>query len=125
MRPSSTVPFLVDAPTSITGRERQTWVSRQLGIGMDATFARGKSEETELEVGRATSSLRLCRSRLGKEDARNEGGPPMCLSCGCGEPNESHGNPDNITQDMLQKAADAAEVSVAEAAANISSGAQA
>jgi predicted solute-binding protein len=48
----------------------------------------------------------------------------MCLSCGCGEPNESHGNPDNITQDVLQRAADAANVSVVEAAANISSGAQ-
>ncbi|MEA2521222.1 MAG: hypothetical protein QOI81_868 [Actinomycetota bacterium] len=49
----------------------------------------------------------------------------MCLSCGCGEPNESHGNPDHITQEMLQKAADAANVSVTEAAANIASGAQA
>ena len=48
----------------------------------------------------------------------------MCLSCGCGEPNESHGNADNITQDMLQRAADAANISVAEAAANVSDGAQ-
>ncbi len=44
----------------------------------------------------------------------------MCLSCGCGEPNESHGNEDHITQDKLQRAAEAANVSAKEAAENIS-----
>jgi hypothetical protein len=46
----------------------------------------------------------------------------MCLSCGCGEPNEKHGNEDNITQDDLQRAADAAKISLVEAAENIGSG---
>jgi hypothetical protein len=43
----------------------------------------------------------------------------MCLSCGCGQPNESHGNPDHITLDQLQRAGAAAEISTEEAAANI------
>lgn len=25
----------------------------------------------------------------------------MCVTCGCGEPNENHGNPDNLTEDMI------------------------
>ena len=32
----------------------------------------------------------------------------MCMSCGCGQPDESHGNDDHITRDMMQRAADAA-----------------
>jgi hypothetical protein len=46
----------------------------------------------------------------------------MCLSCGCGMPNEDHGNPDHITMDDLTKAATAAGISADEAAENISSG---
>lgn len=45
----------------------------------------------------------------------------MCLTCGCGEPNADHGDPRHITLDDLQKAADAAEISVQEAAGNIQS----
>jgi len=43
----------------------------------------------------------------------------MCLSCGCGEPNADHGDPRHITLDALTKAAEAAEISVQEAADNI------
>jgi hypothetical protein len=43
----------------------------------------------------------------------------MCLSCGCGEPNDNHGDDRHITLDMLQEAAEAAEVSTEEAANNI------
>ena len=43
----------------------------------------------------------------------------MCMTCGCGEPNATHGNPDHITYDELKKAADAAEISVEEAADNL------
>ena len=32
----------------------------------------------------------------------------MCLSCGCSQPNESHGNEDHITMNDLERAADAA-----------------
>ena len=46
----------------------------------------------------------------------------MCLSCGCGEPNEAHGNNDNITLDDLKKAADAESISVEQAADNIKAG---
>jgi hypothetical protein len=46
----------------------------------------------------------------------------MCLSCGCGQPMESHGDPSNITMDSLQKAADAAGITPNEAARNIQSG---
>ena len=43
----------------------------------------------------------------------------MCMSCGCKEVNENHGDPRNLTMDNLQKAADAAGISVDEAARNI------
>ena len=46
----------------------------------------------------------------------------MCLSCGCGEPNEDHGNPDTITYDDLQKAADSEGITVEQAADNIKAG---
>jgi hypothetical protein len=45
----------------------------------------------------------------------------MCLSCGCGEPNNDHGDARNITMEMLKKAADAAEISTTQAADNIKS----
>jgi len=35
----------------------------------------------------------------------------MCMSCGCGELNEKHGNDANITWDDMQAAAKAADVS--------------
>ena len=43
----------------------------------------------------------------------------MCLSCGCGQPNDKHGNPNNITMDDLQKAAQAANENIQDAAKNI------
>jgi hypothetical protein len=46
----------------------------------------------------------------------------MCLSCGCGEPNNDHDDPDQITYEDLQKAADAAGITVEQAADNIKAG---
>jgi hypothetical protein len=46
----------------------------------------------------------------------------MCLTCGCGQPHEDHGNPDNFTYEDLEKAAEAGEVSVADAVKNIQDG---
>lgn len=46
----------------------------------------------------------------------------MCLTCGCGEPHDDHGNPDQITYEDLKKAADANGISVEEAANNITTG---
>ena len=43
----------------------------------------------------------------------------MCLSCGCGEPHDNHGDPRHITQEMLEAAAAAAEISADDAAHNI------
>jgi hypothetical protein len=43
----------------------------------------------------------------------------MCASCGCGEPNDKHGNAANITLDEVQQAAQAAGVSPKQAADNI------
>jgi len=43
----------------------------------------------------------------------------MCMSCGCGEPNEDHGNPDHITLDDLRRAAKAANIDPEQAADNI------
>ena len=46
----------------------------------------------------------------------------MCLDCGCGEPNERHGDDRHITMDDVKAAADASEISVDEAARNIAEG---
>jgi hypothetical protein len=46
----------------------------------------------------------------------------MCLSCGCGEPNESHGDPRNITMQKLEEAAQAGDITPEQAAQNIVEG---
>jgi hypothetical protein len=46
----------------------------------------------------------------------------MCLSCGCGEPNEKHGDDRHITQDQINAAAQAAEITPMQAAQNIMNG---
>ena len=43
----------------------------------------------------------------------------MCVSCGCGEPNERHGDDRHITQEDLDQAAEAAEISREQVIANI------
>ena len=42
----------------------------------------------------------------------------MCYSCGCRMSGEAHGNPDNITDQDFQKAAQAADESTEEAMRN-------
>ncbi len=46
----------------------------------------------------------------------------MCLDCGCGEPNERHGDERHIIMDDVRAAAEASELSVEEAARNIADG---
>ncbi len=46
----------------------------------------------------------------------------MCLDCGCGEPNERHGDGRHIIMDDIRAAAEASEISVDDAARNISDG---
>jgi hypothetical protein len=46
----------------------------------------------------------------------------MCLSCGCGEPNEKHGDDRNITMDDMQQAAQASNITPMQAAQNIMNG---
>jgi hypothetical protein len=43
----------------------------------------------------------------------------MCLTCGCGELEADHGDSRHITYSQLKEAAEAAEVSVDEAASNL------
>lgn len=43
----------------------------------------------------------------------------MCASCGCGKPENDHGNPVNITLDDIERAATAAGISASQAAENI------
>jgi hypothetical protein len=43
----------------------------------------------------------------------------MCMTCGCGEPNEQHGNTDNITFEQLRRAAVAAGIDPETAADNL------
>ena len=47
----------------------------------------------------------------------------MCLDCGCGEPNDDHGDSRHITMDQLEAAAKASGISTTEAARNIQQGA--
>jgi hypothetical protein len=46
----------------------------------------------------------------------------MCLDCGCGEPNERHGDDRHIIMDDIRAAAEASEISVDEAKRNIIQG---
>ena len=46
----------------------------------------------------------------------------MCLSCGCGKPNDKHGDERHITQQDLEGAAKAAQISTQQAAQNIMDG---
>lgn len=45
----------------------------------------------------------------------------MCASCGCGTPDDNHGDPANITVDELQWAADAAGISPDQVVENLRS----
>jgi len=46
----------------------------------------------------------------------------MCLDCGCGEPNERHGDDRHIIMDDIRAAAEASGISVEEATRNIVAG---
>ena len=48
----------------------------------------------------------------------------MCMNCGCGEPNDDRGKPENITLDVLQRAAGANDQTVLESAEHILEAAQ-
>jgi hypothetical protein len=43
----------------------------------------------------------------------------MCMTCGCGKPNDDHGDAANITYDQLQSAAEAANIDAESAADNL------
>ena len=43
----------------------------------------------------------------------------MCMNCGCGQPHEDHGKPENITANELQAAGDANGQSLRESAQHI------
>jgi hypothetical protein len=51
-------------------------------------------------------------------DGRNDA---MCMSCGCGKPNDDHGDERNITREDLDRAAEAADTTPDRAAENIRS----
>jgi hypothetical protein len=55
----------------------------------------------------------------GKDSAGPEKEVGMCLTCGCGIPNDDHGDSRHIIMDELKAAAEAAEISVDEAASNL------
>jgi hypothetical protein len=46
----------------------------------------------------------------------------MCLDCGCGKPNDDHGDSRHITMDQVEDAAKASEISVDDAVKNINEG---
>ena len=43
----------------------------------------------------------------------------MCMNCGCGQPHETHGKPENITAADLQRAAEANDQTLRESAQHI------
>jgi hypothetical protein len=43
----------------------------------------------------------------------------MCASCGCGKPDDQHGDSSHITKQQIDQAAQAAGISAQQAAANI------
>lgn len=43
----------------------------------------------------------------------------MCYDCGCGMPNDDHGDSEHITEDKLKKLAEKQKVSVEEVKENI------
>jgi hypothetical protein len=43
----------------------------------------------------------------------------MCLDCGCGSPNDTHGDPRHITMQQVEKAAEASGVSATQVAERI------
>jgi hypothetical protein len=48
----------------------------------------------------------------------------MCLDCGCGKPNDDHGDSRHITMNQVEDAAKASEISVDEAVKNMNEGMQ-
>lgn len=46
----------------------------------------------------------------------------MCLDCGCGKPNENHGDKRHVTMDTIETAAKASGISREEAMRNIEQG---
>ncbi len=46
----------------------------------------------------------------------------MCISCGCGKYNESHGDERNITVDTLQRAADASNLTLKQVIGTMANG---
>jgi len=48
----------------------------------------------------------------------------MCMNCGCGQPDDRHGNPDNITREDLERAAQANGQSFDQAVRNIEDASQ-
>lgn len=49
-------------------------------------------------------------------------GVDMCVTCGCGIPEDKHGDDRNITLSEVQAAAEAAEISIDDAVANLNKG---
>jgi hypothetical protein len=47
------------------------------------------------------------------------GSQPMCMNCGCGQPNNDMGKPENITADQFRKAAEANDQTLRESAQHI------
>ena len=43
----------------------------------------------------------------------------MCMNCGCGQPHDDHGKPENITADALRRAGDVNGQSLRESAQHI------
>jgi hypothetical protein len=46
----------------------------------------------------------------------------MCISCGCDEPEDNHGNPKHITLKQFREAAEAGEVDMKQLLVNIEEG---
>src|SRR5215216_4179371 len=101
------------------GRDRGRPGARGGGVEL---IRNGRKEfGCDLEVEGLTPRC-LDARRLGShpvERVATRGEERMCMSCGCGEPHETHGDKRNIVYEDLKKAADASKIPVKEAVQNI------
>jgi hypothetical protein len=71
-----------------------------------------------MEPGRGVEPPTVAPARdVAPDEPREE--TPMCMNCGCGEPDDDRGKPENITAQALRAAADANGQSLRESAQHI------
>jgi len=61
-------------------------------------------------MGKDTQAVGSAHTRNGQNKTQKGKGVNMCMSCGCDQPNQDHGDQRNITLDKLRQAGEAADI---------------